>query len=196
MKKVFAILVSLSLVLFVAGCSKKVVVQPEDNAATTKAADDAAAAAAKKAAADKAAADAAAAAAQTPAPAPASAAAPAAPAPVVENLFKDINFDYDKYVIMDKDKVTLKELSKWLISNKSGAVLVEGNCDERGTNEYNLALGDKRANSAKDFLTSSGVPASRVRTVSYGEEKPLCTDHSEECWARNRRDHFVITGAN
>jgi peptidoglycan-associated lipoprotein len=71
---------------------------------------------------------------------------------------------------------------------------LEGHCDERGTNEYNLALGERRANAAKDYLVSLGVDSSRVRTISYGEEKPFCMTHDESCWQLNRRGHFVLTG--
>ena len=69
---------------------------------------------------------------------------------------------------------------------------IEGHCDERGTNEYNLALGDRRAESAKSFLEDMGIEAYRISTVSYGEERPLCTESNEECWSKNRRDQFVI----
>jgi peptidoglycan-associated lipoprotein len=71
-------------------------------------------------------------------------------------------------------------------------VLIEGHCDERGTNEYNLALGERRARAARDYLTSAGVPESRITIVSYGEERPLCTERTEVCWAQNRRAHFLI----
>jgi peptidoglycan-associated lipoprotein len=72
-------------------------------------------------------------------------------------------------------------------------ILIEGHCDERGTNEYNLALGERRANAAKDYLASLGVDAARVKTVSYGKERPVCTEATESCWAKNRRAHLVIT---
>ena len=71
---------------------------------------------------------------------------------------------------------------------------IEGHADERGTNEYNLALGDKRANAVRDYLTSLGVDAGRLRTLSYGEERPVCTESEESCWSQNRRGHMVITG--
>ena len=69
---------------------------------------------------------------------------------------------------------------------------IEGNCDERGAKEYNLALGDKRASAAKQYLSAAGIPAARIDTISYGKEKPLCTESTEECWTKNRRDHFVL----
>lgn len=104
----------------------------------------------------------------------------------------DVHFAFDKYDLDAKAKETLKSLDALLVKNKA-KVIVEGNCDERGTKEYNLALGDKRANSAKQFLTALGIPSARIDTISYGKEKPLCTDSTEECWAKNRRDHFVLT---
>jgi peptidoglycan-associated lipoprotein len=73
-------------------------------------------------------------------------------------------------------------------------VTIEGHCDERGTVEYNLALGERRAGAARDYLVSLGVPAERLKTVSYGKEAPLCQEHAEDCWSRNRRDHLAVTG--
>ncbi|GAB4387521.1 MAG: hypothetical protein Kow0025_01570 [Thermodesulfovibrionales bacterium] len=105
--------------------------------------------------------------------------------------FDDIRFDFDKYDIREDAKPVLKSLAAWLVENRAG-VVVEGHCDDRGTNEYNLALGDRRANSVKKFLVASGVPANRIETVSYGEERPLCDAKNEACWSRNRRAHFVI----
>ena len=80
----------------------------------------------------------------------------------------------------------------WLRANTNVTVTIEGHCDERGTNEYNLALGDRRADSAKAFLVDLGIAASRLTTISYGEERPLCLQKNEECWSKNRRGHFVI----
>jgi len=108
---------------------------------------------------------------------------------------EDIHFDFDKSDIKDNEKPILKNLYGMLSGNTKTNVVVEGNCDERGTSEYNLALGDRRANSAKSYLVSLGVPTTRIRTISYGKEKPLCTESTEECWAKNRRDHFVLTEA-
>jgi len=110
----------------------------------------------------------------------------------VSGMFKDIHFDYDKYDIREDAKPILKSLADHLIKNSAEKLLIEGHCDERGTNEYNLALGDRRAKAAKDYLVSLGVPSSRLETISYGEEKPLCNEHTEDCWARNRRAHFII----
>ncbi len=107
-------------------------------------------------------------------------------------LFKDIHFDYDKYEIREDAKITLKAVADYLIKNPANKILIEGHCDDRGTSEYNLGLGDRRARSAKDYIVSLGVPSARVDVISYGKEKPLCTEHTEDCWARNRRAHFVI----
>ena len=109
-----------------------------------------------------------------------------------EGMFKDVLFDYDKYDIKEDFKAVLKSISSWMIKNPDSRLSIEGHCDERGTNEYNLALGDRRAKAAKDFLISLGVPSARLDTLSYGEERPLCTEQTEECWAKNRRAHFVV----
>jgi peptidoglycan-associated lipoprotein len=111
-----------------------------------------------------------------------------------EGMFKDIYFAFDKYDVKDEYKSDLKAVASWMTKNPNAKLSVEGHCDERGTNEYNLALGDRRAKAVKDFLVSLGVPSSRVDSISYGEEKPLCTEQTEECWAKNRRAHFVILG--
>ena len=110
----------------------------------------------------------------------------------IPGMFKDIHFDYDKYEIREDARITLRAVADYLIKNPANKILIEGHCDDRGTSEYNLGLGDKRAKSAKDYLVSLGVPSARVDVISYGKEKPLCTEHTEDCWARNRRAHFVI----
>ncbi len=110
----------------------------------------------------------------------------------ISGLFKDIYFDYDKYDVREDAKQTLRAVADYLRKNTAQKVLVEGHCDERGTSEYNLGLGDKRARSVKDFLVSLGVPSARIDTISYGKEKPVCSEHTEDCWAKNRRGHFVI----
>lgn len=107
-------------------------------------------------------------------------------------LFEDVYFDFDKYEIRPEGKPVLKEVSSWLLKNPAAKLSVEGHCDERGTNEYNLALGDRRAKSARDFLIALGIASKRIEIVSYGEEKPQCTEQTEECWAKNRRAHFVV----
>ena len=110
----------------------------------------------------------------------------------VEEKIGDIYFDYDKYDIRPTDIPTLKKVASMLQKNPKLRVIIEGHCDERGTNEYNFALGQKRANSAKQYLIILGVPASKIDIVSYGEEKPLCTEQNELCWQKNRRAHFVF----
>ena len=111
-----------------------------------------------------------------------------------EGMFKDIHFDFDKYDIKNEDKSELKTIASWITKNPRAKLSVEGHCDERGTNEYNLALGDRRAKAVRDYLVSLGVTSSKIETISYGEEKPLCTEQTEECWAKNRRAHFVVLG--
>jgi peptidoglycan-associated lipoprotein len=109
-----------------------------------------------------------------------------------KSIFEDIHFDFDKYDIRPDAKPILKSIADWLMKNKSADLLIEGHCDERGTNEYNLALGDRRAKAAKDSLIALGIPSGRINIISYGEEKPLCTEQTEECWQKNRRAHFVV----
>lgn len=107
-------------------------------------------------------------------------------------VFEDIHFDFDKYDIRVDAKPTLKTVADWMLKNTATKLLIEGHCDERGTNEYNLALGDRRAKTTRDYLISLGVSSGRIEMVSYGEEKPICSDKTEECWQKNRRSHFVI----
>ena len=130
----------------------------------------------------------------TPAPAAPSTAAPATPprpSEFAENAnLKDIFFDFDKYDIRANDAKTLDTNAAWLKTNDN-LVLIEGHCDERGTNEYNLALGERRAKSTMNYLVSQGVQASRITIISYGKERPVCTEHTEDCWAKNRRSHFL-----
>jgi peptidoglycan-associated lipoprotein len=111
-----------------------------------------------------------------------------------EGMFKDIHFDFDRYDIKNEDKSELKAVASWMAKNSNAKLSVEGHCDDRGTNEYNLALGDRRAKAVRDYLVSLGVPSSKVETISYGEEKSLCSEQTEECWAKNRRAHFVVLG--
>lgn len=107
-------------------------------------------------------------------------------------VFEDIHFDFDKYAIRPDAKPILQKVVSHLLKDPSLRILIEGHCDERGTNEYNLALGDRRAKATKDFLGALGVVSKRIEIVSYGEEKPLCGEKTEECWQKNRRSHFVI----
>ena len=139
---------------------------------------------------------------------PAAAAAPPSPAPqpVVEaarppappkdfadtaNL-QDIHFDFDKATIRPDAARLLDANAGWLRSNGNMLVLVEGHCDERGTNEYNLVLGERRARATINYLIGQGIAQDRLSLVSYGEERPLCTEHNEACWAKNRRAHFRV----
>ena len=139
-----------------------------------------------------------------PAPAPEPAPAPtppptAAPAPKPQPAefttvaaMRDVHFDFDKSEIKPEAARILDANADWLRSNADHVVLIEGHCDERGTNEYNLALGERRARAAMDYLTSKGIAGNRLQIISYGEERPLCNEHNEACWARNRRDHFLV----
>jgi len=107
-------------------------------------------------------------------------------------VLKDIRFDFDKYNINPQEAQILQEDARWLLANPTVQVLIEGHCDERGTNEYNLALGERRAQSAKAYLIALGVRPERFKTISYGEEMPLDSGHNEIAWAKNRRAHFLI----
>jgi peptidoglycan-associated lipoprotein len=108
-------------------------------------------------------------------------------------VLKDIYFDFDRYMLSQESMETLKQNSVWFKANPTGRLIIEGNCDERGTVEYNLALGQKRADAAKNFLMNLGVDAKKLDTISYGKEKPADSAHTEGAWTKNRRDHFVPT---
>jgi len=110
-----------------------------------------------------------------------------------EIAFKDIQFEFDKFNLRTEARDILKQLADWLTKNKNYDVLIEGNCDERGTTEYNLALGERRAKEAMKYLVELGIDGKRLKTISYGKERPLDPGHNEEAWAKNRRDHFVVT---
>ena len=133
------------------------------------------------------------AAAAPPAPAPpAPAPPPARPAEFMANPnLNNIYFDFDKYNIRPGDAKILDANAAWLKSNPNNLVLIEGHCDERGTAEYNLALGERRAKSAMNYLVAQGVQANRITIISYGKERPVCTESTEACWAKNRRDAFL-----
>lgn len=105
---------------------------------------------------------------------------------------KDIYFDYDKYDVSSADQQALQTAATFLKSHPNMTFTVEGHCDERGSTEYNLALGDNRANSARQALVQLGVPAASMRTISYGKEKPACSEANEQCWQQNRRAHFAL----
>ena len=130
-------------------------------------------------------------------PAPAAAAPAPAPRPVPKEFMavaalKEVYFDFDKYDIRPEDAKTLDANATWLKSNGDNLVLIEGHCDERGTNEYNLALGERRAKSTMNYLVSQGIQANRITIISYGEERPVCTEKTEACWAKNRRANFLV----
>jgi peptidoglycan-associated lipoprotein len=142
----------------------------------------------------------------TPAPAPAPApvaptpvapptTAPAPPAPPKEyranDALKPIHFAFDKSDIRSPDAKIMDATAAYLKANPNQLVLIEGHCDERGTSEYNLALGERRAKSAMNYLVANGIEAGRITTISYGKERPLCTEHNEACWSRNRNDTFL-----
>ena len=105
---------------------------------------------------------------------------------------KDIYFAFDAYDLDEQARSILRDNAAWLKDHARAKAEIEGHCDERGTVEYNLALGTKRAGAAKEYLVALGVSADRVTTISYGEELPLCHEHNEECWQKNRRAHFVV----
>jgi peptidoglycan-associated lipoprotein len=117
-----------------------------------------------------------------------------APAPAVEEkaTLDPVYFDFDKSFIREDAKPALQKVADYMKKNKDAKIQVQGNCDERGTSEYNMALGDRRATSAKKYLAGLGVDGNRITTVSFGKEKPICTEHNEECWQKNRRGDFVL----
>jgi peptidoglycan-associated lipoprotein len=125
-------------------------------------------------------------------------AAVATPQPSLEELFtkevRDAFFDYDKASIRNDARSALSATAEFLRSYAGVAIVIEGHCDERGSTEYNVALGDRRSDAAKDFLVSQGVPSNRIQTVSYGKERPFCTQENESCWQENRRAHFRMAG--
>ena len=105
---------------------------------------------------------------------------------------QDIFFDFDRFFVRKEARPVLETNADYLKANKDSKILIEGHCDERGTSEYNMALGERRAQSAKKYLIDLGIDPSRISTISYGKEKPFCTDHNEGCWQENRRAHFTI----
>ncbi len=113
---------------------------------------------------------------------------------VARNMFinEDIRFDFDSAIILFPAQDLLKEKARWLQENSDVTVIIEGHCDERGTSAYNLALGDRRAESVKTFLIDLGIASSRLTTISYGEERPVDDASTEEAWAKNRRAHLIV----
>jgi len=137
-----------------------------------------------------------------PAPPPPVAAAPTPPPPaprpappkeyMANDALKPIHFAFDKADIRPADAKILDASAKWLASNTNQIMLIEGHCDERGTDAYNLALGDRRAKAAMNYLVAQGVASDRITIVSFGEERPLCKDKNEACWSQNRRGMFLV----
>ena len=132
------------------------------------------------------------------APAPGAAATappgtPPRPSEFSENTnLKDVFFDFDRYDVRADDAKILDGNAAWLKTNANNLVLIEGHCDERGTNEYNLALGERRAKSTMNYLVSQGIQANRITIISYGKERPVCSEKNESCWQKNRRAHFLV----
>jgi peptidoglycan-associated lipoprotein len=120
---------------------------------------------------------------------------PALPSPSGFNesaALRDIHFDFDQYRIRPEAGRALEDNARWLKSHAGAILLIEGHADERGTNEYNLALAERRAGAARDYLIALGVARTRINVVSYGEERPVCADRLETCWSQNRRAHFLV----
>jgi peptidoglycan-associated lipoprotein len=115
------------------------------------------------------------------------------PPPPVELVFEIVYFDFDKYTLKSDAKSALGTNARTLRENDDASILIQGHCDERGTVEYNLALGEKRAKACRDYLVDLGITAGRIRTISYGEERPVSPGHDETAWSRNRRAEFVRT---
>jgi peptidoglycan-associated lipoprotein len=110
-----------------------------------------------------------------------------------ERPLDDVFFDLDKSEIRNDGRAPLQKNADWLKKWTSTQITVEGHCDSRGSSEYNLALGTRRANAVKDYLVSLGVPGNRVTIVSKGKEQPFCNEESDSCWQQNRRGHFLVT---
>ena len=130
----------------------------------------------------------------TPAPTPQPTPQPTATdEQVFAQAAQDIYFDYDKADLRPQSQQIISHLAEVMKAHPNWKVQIEGNCDERGSTEYNLALGTRRADAATQALTQAGVPADDLKTISYGKEKPVCTEANDDCWQRNRRDHFTLT---
>ena len=186
---VLAVLLAVSML--VAACAKRPAIiqasSPAPSAAATAVTPPAAVAAAPAAKAEP----------QPPAASPPTTAAPVTPPPPPKEFearseLKPIHFDFDKYAIRTGDAKILDANAEWLRANPDSLLLIEGHCDERGTNEYNMALGDRRAKATANYLLGRGVKASQVTTISYGEERPACTEHNESCWSQNRRAELKV----
>jgi peptidoglycan-associated lipoprotein len=185
----FAVILVAGLVLLLGGCAKQADVStaPEPAPAVSAPAPSPEEEAAKKAAGERAAAEAAAAAKK----AEEEAAERERAAQAAAGL-QPVYFDFDRSFIRDDAKPVMKANAEWLKANPNAKVRIEGNCDERGTIEYNQALGQRRASAAKKYLTDLGVSARRISLISYGKEKPVCTESTEDCWQKNRRADLVV----
>jgi peptidoglycan-associated lipoprotein len=131
---------------------------------------------------------------QRPAPAPSEQpqASGQPPGSIPGSPLKDILFDFDDASLRDDQQAVLRENLAWLRENTGATLTIEGHCDERGTSEYNVGLGERRAKTVKDFLVAGGVAEARIRTMSYGEERPFVLGHDESAWKWNRRAHFLL----
>ena len=179
-------------VLVAAGCAKKQTVKSEGAVGAPGAASAPAPAAVGGAPVKETpAAPVAAAPAEQPAPAPAVAPGVAVTQEQVSQ-FDDVRFDFDKSEVKEDGRKTCQVVADYLKKHPQAKMLIEGNCDERGTAEYNMALGERRATAVMTYLVSLGVPKAALSTVSFGKEKPLDPGHNEEAWAKNRRAHFVL----
>ncbi|MEE8574405.1 MAG: peptidoglycan-associated lipoprotein Pal [Thermodesulfobacteriota bacterium] len=109
-----------------------------------------------------------------------------------KKAIKDVLFDFDRYSVRKDQRTALKKSAAILKEHGDARIVIEGHCDERGTSEYNIALGERRAGSIKKYLTTLGVSSNRIKVISYGKERPFCKKHNEDCWQKNRRGHFLI----
>lgn len=115
------------------------------------------------------------------------------PDPAAREIFVDVHFDYNKSDIRGGERPILEGIANYMKEHAALSIKVEGHCDDRGSNEYNLALGERRALSIRSYIASLGVAPERIYTISYGEERPLCTEQKESCWSKNRRGHFLLS---
>jgi peptidoglycan-associated lipoprotein len=111
---------------------------------------------------------------------------------VVHEQLRDVHFDFDSYTIRPADTKVLDASLEWLKAHPQALVVIEGHTDERGTGEYNVTLGERRAKASMTYLVSRGIQASRITVMSYGEERGMCREHTERCWSQNRRAHFLV----
>lgn len=129
---------------------------------------------------------------QPPPPPPQNVPPPPSDDEIFNQSVQDIFFDYDKADLRSESQQALSRAAQVFSQHPNWRIRIEGNCDERGSTEYNLTLGEERADAAKKFLNQQGIGADRLQTISYGKEKPVCTENSEDCWQKNRHDHFVL----